>query len=221
MASPTRPHIRLLCVDDHQFIIDGLAARAESERDIDFVGRLASADQLVVEIERLRPDVVLLDLEMPGCSPLDAMAESLRSVPTTRFVVLTAYLRDVNLSAAVRLGATGFFSKTDSPDAIFGGIRSAAEGRPAFGADVSERMESLKAGGDSQRVLTRLDQLSPRELEVLRLIGKGMARAEIAKKLFRSLKTIDAHHTSIMRKLDIHDRAELTRFAIREGLVEE
>lgn len=212
--------IRLLCVDDHRFIIEGLSARAKSEPDIEFVGTLASADELVSEVARLRPDVVLLDLDMPGCSPLDAMAESLRRAPATRFVVLTAYLRDVNLSAAIRLGAAGFFSKNDTPTAIFEGIRRAAEGGSAFGTDVTERMQSLKGAGTDAAVSTRLDQLSPRELEVLRLIGRGMSRAEIAKRLFRALKTVDAHHTSIMRKLDIHDRAELTRFAIREGLVE-
>lgn len=210
--------IRLLCVDDHQFIADGLAARAKSEHDIDFVGQLTSADDLAAEVARLRPDVVLLDLEMPGSSPLDAMAESLRRLPETRFVVFTAHLRDVNLVSAMRLGASGFFSKTDTPEAIFDGVRRAAQGEQVFGDDVSERIE--KNTGDATGLSTRLTQLSPRELEVLRLIGRGMSRADIAKNLVRSMKTIDAHHTAIMRKLDIHDRAELTRYAIREGLVE-
>ncbi len=213
------PKIRLLCVDDHDLITDGLEARAEVEEDIEFVGRLASADGLAAEVERLGANVVLLDLAMPGRSPLDAMAESLRRVPTTRFIVLTAHLRDVNVTAALRLGAFGFFSKNDTPEAIFDGIRRAAAGEHAFGDDVLERIDSFE-GDDEGAVRTRLDALSPRELEVLRLIGRGMSRAEIARQLVRSLKTIDAHHTAIMRKLDIHDRAELTRYAISEGLVE-
>lgn len=212
--------IRLLCVDDHQFIVEGLAAMAGHESGIEFAGRLASANDLVAEVERLRPDVVLLDLEMPGSSALEAMAESLHRSPSARFVVLTAHLRDSSIVAALRLGAVGFFSKTDSPESIFQGIRRAARGEAAYGADVAERIAALRSNGDPKTIGTPLDDLSPRELEVLRRIGRGMARADIARALCRSLKTIDAHHTAIMRKLDIHDRGELTCYAIREGLVE-
>jgi len=215
---PTK--IRLLCIDDHELIIEGLAARAEVEPDMEIVGRLGSADDMMAEVERLKPDIVMLDLAMPGNSPLDAMAEARRRVPTTRFVVLTAHVRDVNVAAALRLGAAGFFSKNDTPEAIFDGIRSAARGEQALSEEVAERIEAHGPGADPTKTRTRLDDLSPRELEVLRLIGRGMSRADIARHLVRSLKTIDAHHTSIMRKLDIHDRAELTRYAIREGLVE-
>jgi DNA-binding NarL/FixJ family response regulator len=211
--------IRILCVDDHEFIAAGLAARATTERDVEFVGSLPSADGLIEAIERLHPHIVLLDLDMPGLSPLEAMSEALRRAPRTRFVVLTAHLRDVNITAALRLGAAGYFCKSDSPAAIFAGVRRAAWGERALGADVQARLEASNAGGQNEAA-TRLDRLSPREVEVLRLVGKGMSRAEIARQLIRSLKTIDAHHTAIMRKLDIHDRAELTRYAIREGLVE-
>lgn len=211
--------LRILCVDDHEFIAAGLAARAAAERDVEFVGSLASAEGLIEAIDRLHPHIVLLDLDMPGPSPLEAMSEALRRTPRTRFVVLTAHLRDVNIAAALRMGASGYFCKSDSPSAIFAGVRRAARGERALGADVQARLEG---SGDSGQdgAATRLDRLSPREVEVLRLVGKGMSRADIARHLIRSLKTIDAHHTAIMRKLDIHDRAELTRYAIREGLVE-
>jgi len=212
--------IRVLCIDDHELIIEGLAARAAVEPDMEIVGRLGSADELVLEVERLKPDIVLLDLAMPGSSPLDAMAEARRRAPATHFVVLTAHVRDVNVAAALRLGAAGFFSKNDTPEEIFDGIRSAARGERALSDEVSERIKSFGPDADPTKTRTRLDDLSPRELEVLRLIGRGMSRADIARHLVRSLKTIDAHHTAIMRKLDIHDRAELTRYAIREGLVE-
>ncbi|HMN96230.1 MAG TPA: response regulator transcription factor [Phycisphaerales bacterium] len=216
------PSIRLLCIDDHDFIAAGLAACAAGEPHIEFIGSLGSAEGLSDAIERLRPDVVLLDLDMPGPAPLEAMAESLRQTPRTRFVVLTAHLRDVNITAAMRLGAAGFLSKADAPSAIFDGVRRAAAGEPALSPAVRERVEQLQGEDEdgARPVVTRLDRLSPRELEVLRLIGRGMSRADIARHLVRSLKTIDAHHTAIMRKLDIHDRAELTRYAIGEGLVE-
>lgn len=211
--------IRILCVDDHEFIGEGLAARAALERDIEFVGRLASADALVGEVARLRPHVVLLDLEMPGSAPLEAMVEALRQRPDTRFIVLSGHIRDVNITGALQRGASGYFSKSDTPAAIFAGVRRVANGAQAFGEGVAERLEAARSTKESAGA-TPLDSLSPREVEVLRLVGKGMSRADIARSLVRSLKTIDAHHTSIMRKLDIHDRAELTRYAIREGLVE-
>ena len=212
--------IRVLCVDDHEFIAEGLAARIASERDLEYVGRIATANNLTAELTRLRPQVVLLDLEMPGDPPLEAMVEALRHHPETRFLVLSAQLRDVNIAGALQRGAAGCFSKSDTPAAIFAGVRRVANGAQAFGEGVAERLESMKSSKDGTAGSTRLDTLSPREIEVLRLVGRGMSRADIARSLVRSLKTIDAHHTSIMRKLDIHDRAELTRYAIREGLVE-
>ncbi|HVP73154.1 MAG TPA: response regulator transcription factor, partial [Phycisphaerales bacterium] len=116
-------------------------------------------------------------------------------------------------------GASGYFLKTDSPAEILQGIREIASGRTAFSPAVQERLiTSRRAGANGPA--TPLQSLTPRELEVLRLIGQGLSRAEIARRLYRSLKTIDAHHTSIMRKLNIHDRAELTRYVIREGLAE-
>ncbi|MFO0874927.1 MAG: response regulator transcription factor [Phycisphaerales bacterium] len=209
--------IRILCVDDHDLIVEGLAARISMERDLEFCGRLSTADDLVATTVRMRPDVVLIDLEMPGCSPMDAMADALRLVPRTCFVVLSAHVRDINIAAALERGAVGYFSKSDPPAAIFAGLRTVTAGRQAFGAVVAER---IAANPTNLARPVPMARLSRRELEVLRLIGRGMSRADIARELARATKTIDAHHTSIMRKLDIHDRAELTRYAIREGLVE-
>lgn len=209
--------IKILCVDDHEFIAGGLAARMASEPDLDYVGRLQSAANLSDAIQRLRPDVVLLDLEMPGPPPLEAMTDALRNHPNVAVIVLSGHVRDASIRGALSGGASGYFSKSDATDLIFDGIRRVAGGGTAYGTDVALRLD---APGGMTKGGTRFDALSPREVEVLRLVGKGMSRADIARALCRSHKTIDAHHTSIMRKLDIHDRAELTRYAIREGLVE-
>lgn len=214
---PVPNPIKILCVDDHEFISEGLAALVAMERDLEFVGRLASAQGLLGEIGRLRPHVVLLDLEMPGPPPLEAMADARRMHPDVAFLVLSGHARDTSIRGAIERGAAGYFSKADSPKSILAGVRRAADGGSAYGAEIAGRMESAAARGAPPT--TKLDALSPRELEVLRLIGRGMSRADIARQLCRSHKTIDAHHTAIMRKLDIHDRAELTRYAIREGLV--
>ncbi len=213
MANP----IRILCVDDHQFIADGLAARIAQEGDLEFAGRLDSADRLGEAIERLRPDVVLLDIEMPGPPPLDAMIDVRRLHPVVAIVVLSGHVRDTTIRLALDRGAAGYFSKSDTPQAILDGVRCVARGSRAFGVEIRARIDSAGVATDGPR--TKLDLLTPREIEVLTLVGMGLSRADIARQLCRSHKTIDAHHTAVMRKLDIHDRAELTRYAMREGLV--
>jgi DNA-binding NarL/FixJ family response regulator len=219
METATTTRIRVLCVDDHQFLTDGLASRINLERDMQCVGSLPSAEGLAEQAESLRADVVILDLEMPGPDSLEMLAQLKSLNESVRVIVLTAHVRDHYIDQALKFGAAGYFSKNDPPTAIIDGIRRVMHDEPVFGDNVQERLETTRSHGETQ-VATKLQSLSPREIEVLRLIGKGLSRADIARQLFRSLKTVDAHHTSIMRKLDIHDRAELTRFAIREGLSE-
>jgi DNA-binding NarL/FixJ family response regulator len=217
-----QPTIKILCVDDHSLLVDGLATRFKLEKDLEFVGSIPSADKLVDEARRLGPDVVLLDIEMPGIDPFEALEDLQRVCPSVRTVILSAYVRDHYISAATKAGAWGYFSKSDDPNAIVEGIRRVARGDFAFGPKVQERCQPAKGRRQGAIVppSSKLDTLTSREQEVLRLIGKGLSRAEIAKALCRSPKTVDGHREAIMEKLNIHDRADLVRYAIREGLVE-
>jgi DNA-binding NarL/FixJ family response regulator len=214
--------IRILCVDDHALLVEGLRTRFEMEDDLECVGRLPSADDLLSEVKRLKPDIVLLDIEMPGPDPFETAEEVRRLHPETRVIVLSAYVRDHYISAAFKAGVWGFFSKSDEVGEIIEGIRKVKSGSFAFGPKVQERCQPTKGAKRGQLVppKSKIESLTSREQEVLRLIGKGLSRSEIAQTLSRSPKTIDGHRESIMEKLDIHDRAELVRFAIREGLVE-
>jgi DNA-binding NarL/FixJ family response regulator len=214
--------IRILCVDDHAFLVEGLNARFALERDFEIVGRLSSAENLAQEVKRTSAQIVLMDIEMPGPDPFDAMAELRRQNEDVRVIMLSAYIRDHYIEAAYKAGAWGYFSKGDEMNAIVAGIRKVADGDFALGPKVLERCQPHKgrAPGQDKTPKTKLELLTAREQEVLRLIGRGMSRTEIAKTLSRSPKTIDGHRELIMKKLDIHDRAELVRFAIREGLVE-
>lgn len=214
--------IRVLCVDDHSFIIEGLLARFELERDLECVGALPDAGRLLEQAKQLKPDIVLLDIEMPGPDPFEAADDLRRHCPETRTVFLSAYVRDHYISAAVKAGAWGYFSKSEDTDTIIHGIRQVHDGQFCFSPKVQERCQPSKSSkrGKLEPPPSKLDTLTPREQEVLRMIGKGLSRAEIAETMCRSPKTIDGHRESIMEKLGIHDRAELVRFAIREGLVE-
>jgi len=214
--------IRVFCIDDHDFIHDGLDARFNLERDLACVGRAPSADHLADLVQEHRPDIVLLDIDMPGADPFAALEELRDRNPDIRVIMLSAYVRDHYIDDAVDRGAWGYFSKSDTPDELVEGIRRVAAGHMAFGPSVRERIERDGATGRVAGTdASPLESLTRREQEVLRLIGRGLSRADIAQLLHRSLKTVDAHHTSIMKKLDIHDRVELALYAVREGLVAE
>jgi DNA-binding NarL/FixJ family response regulator len=219
--------IRVLCVDDHAFLVEGLQARFGLVRDIEFVGRLATADNLVDEVKRTRANVVLLDIDMPGPDPFEALEDLTRMCPNTHAIMLSAYVRDHYIDAAVNAGAWGYLSKNDDPDVIVEAIRKVAKDEFVFGPEVlsrcnppAKRRGSYVAPTAGSETESKLKLLTPREELVLRMIGKGLSRMEIARTLSRSPKTVDAQRSSIMRKLDIHTRVELARYAIREGLVE-
>ncbi|MHC4407979.1 MAG: response regulator [Planctomycetota bacterium] len=214
---------KVLCVDDHAFLAEGLRSKISLESDMDFVGWLPDATNLVKEVEERKPDVVTLDIEMPGPDPFEALSAVTRRCPDARVIVLSAYIRDRYLDAAVESGAWGFLSKADDPDTIVQAIRRVADGEFAIGPSVEGRLplEAVaRRGRKAVKLQSRSNLLTTRESQILRMIGRGMSRNEIAKELFRSSKTIDAHQQSIMKKLDLHDRVELVRYAIREGLVE-
>ncbi len=214
--------IEILCVDDHAFLVDGLKAKFELEPGLKCVGRLATAEDLVREVDRLRPHIVLLDIEMPGPDPFEAAADIHARFPETRVIILSAYVRDHYISAAFKAGVWGYFCKSDDTGEIIRGIRKVARGEFAFGPKVADRCRP--ASGPAQKAAappnSKIDMRSKREQEVLRLIGRGLTRLEIAKALSRSPKTVDGHRERIMSKLDLHTTPELVRFAIGEGLVE-
>jgi DNA-binding NarL/FixJ family response regulator len=214
---------RVLCVDDHAFLVDGLTARFSVEPDIEMIGRLPTADTLVLEAKRLKPDVVLLDIEMPGADPFEAVEDLKAQLPDARVIMLSAYVRDHYVSAAVKAGVWGYFSKSDDPDEIVAGIRRVDRGEMAFGPKVQERTKGVKragARGEAAPPKSKLETLSRREQEILRMIGRGMSRIDIASSICRSPKTVDGHRERIMAKLGVHSTTELVRFAIREGLAE-
>jgi DNA-binding NarL/FixJ family response regulator len=216
--------LRILCVDDHAFLVDGLKARFGLEPDLDVIGRLSSAETLVPEAMRLKPDIVLLDIEMPGPDPFDAADDLRRRCPDIKVVMLSAYVRDHYVSAALKAGVWGYFSKSDDPDAIVEGLRKVARGEFVMGPKVAERCKPVKPGkrgkDSGEPPKSKLETLTGREQEVLRLIGRGMSRTQIAQTICRSPKTVDGHRERIMAKLDIHSGPELVRFAIREGVAE-
>ncbi|MCL4210860.1 MAG: response regulator transcription factor [Phycisphaeraceae bacterium] len=217
-----RKRIRVLCVDDHAMMAEGLKARLALEPDIEFAGWVSTAEHLADAAGLHRADVVLLDVDLPGADVFSELDELTRRFPMIRTIVFSAHVRDHYLDEAVNRGAWGYIAKSDPPQSLIDAIRKVSRGEVAFGPRVFERCRPADrpASRDDVRPASRLDLLTPREIEVLRMIGKGMSRTEIAQATHRSPKTIDNHRAAIMEKLQIHDRVELARFAIREGLTE-
>jgi len=214
---------RILCVDDHAFLVEGLKTRIEAEFGFEFAGHVDRADRLDQAVREHRPDIVLLDIEMPGMDAFEALRELMRNHPKLRVVILSAYVRDHYIDEAYKAGAWGYLTKADSPDEIIKAVEKVARGQMAASAVVRERMQAGPAGRGQARpeeVRSKLDLITKREMEILRMIAKGMSRTAIAEQIHRSPMTVDNHRKSIMKKLGINDRGELVRYAIAEGLVE-
>lgn len=231
--------IRVICVDDHAVLIEGLKAQFSLDPSIRCIEALPSAERLIEEAGRLKPDIVLLDIEMPGPDAFETADRLRHMYPRTRVIILSAHIRDGYIDAAFKCGAWGYFAKSDDLTAIGAGIREVVRGREGtfvLGPKVKERCKPIAASGSRARPsfsargstagpvdgmpVTPLSTLSTREVEVLRLIGKGLSRNQIAEQLSREVKTIDGHQKRIMRKLSIGTRSDLMRLAIREGLAE-
>ncbi len=213
--------LRVLCVDDHAFLAEGMKSRLSIEADMEIVGWLESAEGLSEEVRRREADIVLMDIEMPGPDVFEVLADLCQSNPHVRTIMLSAYVRDHYIDAAAKAGAWGYLSKSDTPDSVVEAIRKVVRDEFAFGPKVLERCQPDTSGAAQQdRPTSRLEELTTRETQILRLIGKGMSRVEIASAIHRSPKTVDNHRAAIMRKLAIHDRVELARYALREGLTE-
>lgn len=214
--------IRVLCIDDHPLFMEGIRARFESEPGLELVAELRSADTLLTEAKKHGPDVVLLDVAMPGLDPFAAASDLQRCCPDVKTVFLSAHIRDHYLDAAFRADAWGYLYKGDDIEDIVHAIKRVAVGEYVFSPRVQQRMRiqpSIGQATKSQRS-SKLRALTSTEIQVLRMIGRGLSRDRIAKALHRSVKTIDTHRAAIMQKLDIHDRTELALFAVREGLVD-
>jgi DNA-binding NarL/FixJ family response regulator len=223
-------------VDDHAVLVEGLKAHFGIEGRIGVVGWLPSAEHLIDEIEKLRPppDVVLLDIEMPGPDAFEVADRLHRQFPRVRVIFLSAHIRDGYIAAAYKCGAWGYFAKSDDPDDIAAGVATVAQnsaGTFVMGPKVQRHCRPIppratgaaREGGTASTDAepgTPLGSLTGREVEVLRLIGRGLSRNDIAAELCRSAKTIDGHQERVMKKLGIATRTELMRFAIREGLAE-
>ena len=207
--------IRVLIVDDHAVVREGLRTFLELQEGIEVAGEASDGHDAIRAAERLRPDVVLMDLVMPNLDGVGAMRELRQRVPAARVIVLTSFLDDERLLPAIRAGAAGYLLKNVQPQELARAIRTAAAGEALLDPAVAARLvEALEEDGRD----TRADQLTPREREVLVLIGRGYANKRIALELGIAEKTVKTHVGNVLSKLGVSDRTQAALYAARLGL---
>jgi two-component system response regulator NreC len=209
--------IRVLIVDDHAVVRSGLRRVLEAEGDLEVVGEAGDMRTAVFETRGQKPDVVLMDLVMPGGSGIEATAAVLKEAPEANVLVLSMQDDPRYVREAFEAGASGYVLKEAADAEVVGAIREVAGGgryvHPALGA-------RLVAADAEERARAEADPLSDREHEVLRLLALGHTNQEIAKMLYLSVRTVETHRAHVMQKLRLTTRAELVRYAIDTGLLE-
>ena len=213
--------ISVLIADDHGLFGESLAHLLETVPDIKVVGVVVNGDEAVDQAVERQPDIVLLDINMPGLACFDAAKIIAGHCPQCAIIFVSAHTHDHYIEQALKVKAAGYVTKDEPAESVIAAIRIVASGGAYFSPDVQARIIFDKK--ESRLVpapRTRLSLLTPQELRVLGYIAKGMSKRTIAEKLSITTKTVETHTANLMNKLDIHDRVQLALFAIREGLAE-
>ncbi|AJF64482.1 response regulator [Streptomyces vietnamensis] len=207
--------IRVLLVDDHQVVRRGLRTFLEVQDDIEVVGEASDGAEGVDRAEELRPDVVLMDVKMPGTDGIEALKRLRELANPARVLIVTSFTEQRTVVPALRAGASGYVYKDVDPDALAGAIRSVHAGHVLLQPEVAD---ALLAQDDSHGGTGRGPSLTEREREVLGLIADGRSNREIARALVLSEKTVKTHVSNILMKLDLADRTQAALWAVRHGL---
>jgi len=201
---------------------EGFRKMLELETDLEVIGEAKDGRRAVALVKKLRPAVVLMDIAMPLLNGLEATRQILKTVPGTRILMLSAHSDDAYVKNATESGALGFLLKQTSAHEVCQAIRVVHQGKTFFSPSVSARLNRLnpQSVGRSGRLNKKATRLTSRELEVLQLIAEGAANKQIASELGIGIKTVEKHREHLMQKLNIHDTAGLTRYAIGAGIIE-
>lgn len=213
--------IGVLLVDDHTVVRQGLRALLTSEEDIEVTGEAENGRQAVMAARKTPPDVVVMDVAMPLLNGLEATRQILKLVPTAKVLVLTSYGDDECVAQLMQAGAAGYLIKQTAANDLIKAIHEVQRGNAYFSPSIAKRLrDQCRDAFNGGRTVRKAGELTSREAEVLQLIAEGFSNKQIAGELNISIKTVEKHRQQVMNKLNIHDVAGLTRYAIAKGMVE-
>ncbi len=212
--------IRLLLADDHAVVRSGLRMLLQAQPDMIIVGEAETGQEAIHRVAELSPDVVLMDIEMPGMNGIEATRRIKANAPAAAVLALTMYEDDQYFFEMLRAGASGYVPKRAAPDELVSAIRAVSRGEVFLYPSLAGRLvQDYLRRGPAGEGEPPGDELTPREQEVLTLIAQGFSNNEIADQLVISAKTVDRHRENIMRKLNLHNRVDLVKYALRKGLI--
>ncbi len=213
--------VRIVLAEDHTILREGLRALLTADPDFEIIGEAADGREAVRFVEKQIPDLILMDLSMPRMTGMDAIREIKKRYPQTKIIALTVHKTEEYLRTTLQAGADGYVLKDATHEELMMAVESVLKGKTYLSPGVSRRViEGYLEGKESQMPPSTLGLLSQREREVLKLIAEGYKNKEIATDLCISLKTVEKHRANLMKKLDLHNAAALTAYAIEQGLVE-
>lgn len=214
--------IRIVLAEDHTILREGLRALLSADPKFEIVGEAADGREAIRWVEKLGPDLVMMDLSMPRMTGMDAIREIKKRYPATKIIALTVHKTEEYLRTTLQAGADGYVLKDATHEELMLAIENILEGKTYLSPGISEKVIAGYLEGKENRLpSSTLGVLSPREREVLKLIAEGYKNKEIAADLCISLKTVEKHRANLMKKLDLHNAAALTAYAIEQGLVEQ
>ncbi len=213
--------INIIIADDHKIMVDGLRNILEEDPEISISAVAYNGSEVLSILESSKPDIVLLDIDMPGMNGIDCAREILRSYPEIKIAILTMHQENSLIRKFIEMGVKGYMLKTIPSEELIMAVKLIYNGGEYFNSDVTR--ELLRPSQPSKVLLSidpLVEQLTKREREIIRLICEGSSNTQIGERLFISPKTVDSHRTNIMKKLDLHNTAALVRFAFKNELMD-
>ena len=215
--------IKILVVDDHAIVRDGIVSMIQSQQDLQIIGEADSGETAIELLEKLSPDVILMDIMMTGINGIETTARIREHYQKPKIIILSMEVTQGLISDAIQAGAQAYIPKDSKKDELIEAIRNVNQGQQYFSPKISEvvfkgfydQTVSGKGGDEEERI-----KITKREIEVLKLIASGMSNREIADSLFISIRTVDAHRNHIMQKLKLKTTAELVKYAIKHKIIE-
>ena len=213
-------NLRIVLAEDHTILREGLRALLSADPNFEIIGEAQNGREAVRCVEKLEPDLLLMDLSMPRMSGMDAIREIKRRYPEVKIIALTVHKTEEYLLTTLKAGADGYVLKDATHEELVMAIKNVMGGKSYLSPGVSEKIiVGYLEGRESNRTASPWETLSQREREVLKLIAEGFKNKEIAEDLCISLKTVEKHRANLMKKLDLHNAAALTVYAVQKGLV--